>query len=57
MDNEMVKYRKCSIPGCEYKEIRGSRLGDFITGKFVCPKHFEQFNNERFETKYQTGKN
>jgi hypothetical protein len=36
MDPEILKYRTCSNPGCTYKEIRGSRQGAFVAGKFVC---------------------
>lgn len=36
MDEDQVKYRRCSVPGCDYKELRGSRQGAFIAGQFVC---------------------
>lgn len=39
MTPEEIKFRKCSEPDCDYKELRGSRLGDFLNGEFVCPTH------------------
>lgn len=42
-DNE-VKWRQCQMPGCDYKEIRSSRQGDFVGGRFVCPKHAEELS-------------
>lgn len=45
MTEEEVMYRRCQIPGCGYKELRGSRQGDFIDGKFVCPNHFHSAAN------------
>lgn len=35
-----LKYRRCQVPACDYKELRGSNLGGFICGNFVCAKHF-----------------
>lgn len=40
MTPDEVCYRRCQVPDCEYKEIRGSRQGDFVHGQFVCPAHF-----------------
>lgn len=37
MTPDEIRYRHCSTPGCPYKEFRGSRVGQFIDGKFVCP--------------------
>jgi hypothetical protein len=34
--------RHCSVEGCAYEEPRGSREGDFVAGKFVCPDHFAE---------------
>jgi len=39
MNPDEIKYRKCSVTNCTYREVRGSRQGDFINGKFVCPTH------------------
>lgn len=36
MTEDEIKYRRCSVPGCDYKELRGSRQGAFRQGKFVC---------------------
>lgn len=36
MTPDEVKYRHCSVPGCTYKELRGSRQGAFRDGKFIC---------------------
>jgi hypothetical protein len=36
MNEDDLKYRRCQMPGCDYKELRGSRQGAFIAGKFVC---------------------
>jgi len=32
-----IAFRSCTTPSCGYQEPRGSRLGDFVNGKFVCP--------------------
>ena len=34
-----ANHRHCSVEGCDYAEKRGSRMGDFVNGKFVCPDH------------------
>lgn len=39
MDQAALYFRRCQVPGCSYFEPRGSRLGDFINGLFVCPEH------------------
>ena len=39
MKDDETKYRKCSVPNCTYKEIRGSREGAFRDGYFVCDTH------------------
>lgn len=36
MDADDIKYRRCQMPGCAYKEPRGSQQGLFLEGKFVC---------------------
>lgn len=39
MDATDVLTRHCSVAGCDYAEIRGSREGDFVNSLFVCPNH------------------
>ena len=46
---DRLHYRKCQIEGCDYKEVRGSREGDFIKGQFVCPDHFLALYDEPSE--------
>jgi hypothetical protein len=36
---EYYALRACRVPGCPYLEKRGSRQGDFVLGRFVCPAH------------------
>lgn len=36
MTPDEIKWRRCQMPGCDYKELRGSSLGQFVSGKFVC---------------------
>jgi len=42
MTPDEIKYRHCSTPGCGYKELRGSRQGAFLAGKFVCDACYEK---------------
>lgn len=39
MDNDKIRFRRCEVHGCTYKEVRGTREGDFVKGFFVCPHH------------------
>jgi hypothetical protein len=39
MTPDEIKYRRCTVPECKYKEFRGSTIGSFIAGNFVCPYH------------------
>lgn len=32
-------HRHCLVPNCPYVERTGTRQGDFVDGKFVCPVH------------------
>jgi hypothetical protein len=32
--------RRCTVEDCGYREARGSRVGDFVNGRFVCPMHY-----------------
>lgn len=40
MEPDEIYYRRCSYPDCDYKEVRGSREGDFYDGKFYCRFHY-----------------
>lgn len=35
-----IGWRECSTPGCDYREVRGTREGLFADGKFVCDPCF-----------------
>ncbi len=39
MTPDEIRYRRCSIKDCPYKEFRGQYLGSFVKGSFVCPAH------------------
>jgi hypothetical protein len=45
MNAEDIKYRKCQVADCSYKELRGSREGEFIAGNFVCPLHYDLWSS------------
>jgi len=43
MTPDEIRYRRCSIKDCPYKEFRGSRQGQFLNGRFVCSAHWLAF--------------
>lgn len=42
MEEDDIRYRHCSMPDCDYKEPRGSWMGAFVNGKFVCDKCYRE---------------
>lgn len=34
-----LRYRRCQIKDCPYKEFRGWHRGFFVKGRFICPTH------------------
>jgi hypothetical protein len=49
------KYRYCSNEWCDYKELRGTKKGYFINGKFVCPKCYFEYLLGRYLELRQKG--
>lgn len=39
MTPDEIRYRRCQIKDCPYKEFRGHYLGNFVKGRFICPTH------------------
>jgi len=39
MTPDEIRYRRCSIKDCPYKEFRGQHLGNFVKSRFICPTH------------------
>ena len=42
MTEDEIKYRHCSTPTCDYKELRGSIQGGYVNGQFVCDKCYRE---------------
>jgi len=49
MDEDQIKYRHCSATGCTYKEVRGSWMGAFVNGKFVCDPCYRASQTKEWE--------
>jgi len=48
MTEDEIKFRRCTQPGCDYKEIRGSRQGAFVAGKFVCDECYRKLRPNEY---------